>query len=168
MEIKDEIIQHFGEEVEKTINKFFTKVTKVLKNMDENESLDDYEFDIDSYVKSSVERFQTTITPILSKIKSKKTKAKKDPNAPKKPRSAYILFSSDNRADVKEENPDMITTDITKEIARLWREANSDVKEEYKEKAQEDKKRYEREMEDYNPPSDIEESSKKKKEMIKK
>lgn len=36
----------------------------------------------------------------------KGTKAKKDPNAPKRPLSAYMFFSQDQRATVKEDNPD--------------------------------------------------------------
>jgi hypothetical protein len=36
----------------------------------------------------------------------KPTKAKKDPNAPKRPLSAYMFFSQDQRATVKEENPE--------------------------------------------------------------
>ena len=35
-----------------------------------------------------------------------KTKAKKDPNAPKKPLSAFMFFSQENRQKVKDENPD--------------------------------------------------------------
>ena len=38
--------------------------------------------------------------------KEKKPRAKKDPNAPKKALSAFMIFSSENRSKVKEENPD--------------------------------------------------------------
>lgn len=37
---------------------------------------------------------------------TKAGKAKKDPNAPKRPLSAYMYFSQENRSTVKEENPD--------------------------------------------------------------
>jgi hypothetical protein len=36
----------------------------------------------------------------------KKTKAKKDPNAPKKGLSAFMIYSKENRARIKEENPE--------------------------------------------------------------
>jgi hypothetical protein len=38
--------------------------------------------------------------------KSPKKGAKKDPNAPKRALSAFMLFSQDKRQKVKEENPD--------------------------------------------------------------
>jgi hypothetical protein len=36
----------------------------------------------------------------------KQRRSKKDPNAPKRGLSAYMFFSQDQRATVKEENPD--------------------------------------------------------------
>lgn len=36
----------------------------------------------------------------------KKRRSKKDPNAPKRGLSAYMFFSQENRAQVKEENPE--------------------------------------------------------------
>jgi structure-specific recognition protein 1 len=44
--------------------------------------------------------------------KSPKKKAKKDPNAPKKPLSSYMIFMKENRARIKEENPDADFGDI--------------------------------------------------------
>lgn len=43
---------------------------------------------------------------------SPKKKAKKDPNAPKRPSSSYLFYVNANRAKVKEENPDMAFGDI--------------------------------------------------------
>ena len=37
---------------------------------------------------------------------TRRTKAKKDPAAPKRPLSAYMFFSQDWRERVKDENPD--------------------------------------------------------------
>lgn len=42
---------------------------------------------------------------IEKETKSKPEKKVKDPNAPKRPLSAYMYFSSAQRATVKEENP---------------------------------------------------------------
>lgn len=151
-QVKNEISQIVSDEIDKCINRFQSKIYKAIKNMEENESIDDYDFDIKSFVDRSTTSILNQLETVINKIeKPKKKKTKRDPNAPKKPRSAYILFSSDNRVDVKKENPDMIPTDVTKEVARMWREADEDVKEEYKEKAEEDKKRYQDEMEIYNP-----------------
>ena len=39
---------------------------------------------------------------------------KKDPNAPKRPMTAYFLFMGDKRAEVREKNPDFKIGDIAK------------------------------------------------------
>ena len=49
----------------------------------------------------------------------KKTKAKKDPNAPKKAQSAYNYFVSQNRARIKEENPDASFGDLVSSFRSL-------------------------------------------------
>merc|ERR1712141_685273 len=43
-------------------------------------------------------------------------KPMKDPNAPKKPLSAYFLFSQDERLKVKAEFPEFSITEVAKEI----------------------------------------------------
>jgi hypothetical protein len=45
---------------------------------------------------------------------------KKDPNAPKKPLSAYMFFCAEHRARIKEENPDFKVTQITSELGKAW------------------------------------------------
>ncbi len=45
---------------------------------------------------------------------------KKDPNAPKKPLSAYMFFCAEHREEVKTANPDFKATQITSELGRLW------------------------------------------------
>ena len=44
--------------------------------------------------------------------KKKAKRAKKDPNAPKKPLNAYMLYANSVRAQVREENPDLSVTDV--------------------------------------------------------
>ena len=93
------------------------------------------------------------------KTKNSKGSAKKDPNAPKGAKNAYIFFCADNREQVKEENPEMKSTEIVSELARLWQEVDEDMKAKYQQKASEDKQRYQEEMSDY-VPSDEEASPK--------
>lgn len=51
------------------------------------------------------------------KTKSKgKKKAKKDPNAPKGPMNAYMLFSQSVRDEIKAENPDFKMGDIVSNL----------------------------------------------------
>jgi hypothetical protein len=72
-------------------------------------------------------------------------KKKKDPNAPKKPLSAYMFFSSENRPTVKEENPQLSFGDLGKELGRRWKEMTASDKKPYEEMALRDKGRYEKE-----------------------
>ena len=49
-------------------------------------------------------------------------KTKKDPNAPKRPQSAYFLWLNANRALIKEENPGISITEISKKAGKMWGE----------------------------------------------
>ena len=52
--------------------------------------------------------------------KTKKSKRSKDPNAPKRPMTAYFLFMGEKRAEVKNANPDFKVGDIAKELGKMW------------------------------------------------
>ena len=82
---------------------------------------------------------------------SKSVKKKKDPAAPKKNCSSYIFFCKDMRENVKSENPDLKGTEITKEIANMWKKLEEDDKGPFIEKAEADKQRYLDEMKSYIP-----------------
>ncbi|KAJ3064077.1 hypothetical protein BCR33DRAFT_761755 [Rhizoclosmatium globosum] len=86
--------------------------------------------------------------------KSPKTKAKKDPNAPKKALSAYLLFANDNRARVKEENPDATFGTMGKILGAEWKEASEAVKQKYVALQEKDKERYAKAMANYEAPGD--------------
>merc|ERR1711973_986172 len=60
--------------------------------------------------------------------RQKKQKKKKDPNAPKRPTSAYFFYAGDVRPGIREENPDMKITEVAKLIGAQWRELDEDEK----------------------------------------
>ena len=76
-------------------------------------------------------------------------KATKDPNAPKRPLSAFFLFSQDERPDIKKKNPSMSVGDISKEIGARWKKASDDVKKRYEQKAAVEKQKYEARLSEY-------------------
>ena len=82
--------------------------------------------------------------------KKKPKRKKKDPNAPKRPTSAYFYFAGDIRPGIREENPDMKVTQVMCLIAEKWRELEEEDKKPYEEQAAKDRKRYEKEMKAYN------------------
>ena len=60
------------------------------------------------------------------------TKPKKvDPNAPKRASTVFILFSQDERANVKQDNPHACNTEICALLGLKWHAADPDVKAKY-------------------------------------
>jgi hypothetical protein len=53
-----------------------------------------------------------------------KRRAKKHPLAPKRPMSAFLKYSQTRRSIVKEENPDMSNTDVSRLLGEMWRNAS--------------------------------------------
>lgn len=98
---------------------------------------------------------------------NKKKKAKKDKDAPKRPMTAYMLWMNDIRAKIKEDNPGISVTELSKKAGEMWKTVGDKTK--WQEKAQEAKKKYEEDMKAYkakkaNEPDDkSEEESKPKK-----
>jgi len=84
------------------------------------------------------------------KQKRKTKKKKKDPNAPKRPTSAYFYFAGDVRPGIREEQPDLKITQVMSLIGEKWREMEDEDKKPYEEQAAADRKRYEKEMKQYN------------------
>uniref|UniRef100_A0A0K0EEI9 HMG box domain-containing protein n=1 Tax=Strongyloides stercoralis TaxID=6248 RepID=A0A0K0EEI9_STRER len=76
-----------------------------------------------------------------------KKKKKKDPNAPKKALSAYFLWLSDNRSTIKK--PGMGVADVAKAAGSIWRGMSPEDKAEWEKKAEDDKRRYASELENY-------------------
>nr|XP_039270254.1 FACT complex subunit SSRP1-like [Styela clava] len=79
----------------------------------------------------------------------KEGKKKKDPNAPKRPSSAYMQWLSDNRSKIKKENPELSMTEIAKHAGKLWKDVSDAEKKSYNEKYEKDKIRYKEEMKKY-------------------
>ena len=44
----------------------------------------------------------------------------KDPNAPRRPTTAYLLFCQQNRDKLRAANPGMAFLDVTKELGQQW------------------------------------------------
>lgn len=73
--------------------------------------------------------------------------AKPDTNAPLKPPSAYVMFSNDVRAELKQQNKSF--TDLAKIIGDRWKNIAPEEKEMYETNAQKAREEYLRKIEDY-------------------
>lgn len=96
---------------------------------------------------------QNYIPPKGEKVRGKKRKHFKDPNAPKRALSAFFWFCNDERGTVKAANPEYGVGDIAKELGRRWADCTSTMKQKYEAMAEKDKARYERENNEYKKKS---------------
>ncbi|KAG1048700.1 hypothetical protein G6F43_008925 [Rhizopus delemar] len=72
---------------------------------------------------------------------------KPDTNAPVKPPSAYVMFSNDIRAELKQQNRSF--TDLAKIIGDRWKSISAEEKELYETKALKAREKYLKEIEEY-------------------
>ena len=98
-------------------------------------------------------------------VKQRKNKRKdKDPNAPKRAASAYMLWLNENRASIKDEllasNPDAKITDVTKRAGELWKELTEEEKAPFQEKSEELRAAYHEAMKVYKPDHTVGKKSK--------
>jgi hypothetical protein len=87
----------------------------------------------------------------------------KDKNAPKRGMSGFMFFSNARRPELKAENPEWAFGEFGKAIGAEWQQLSDSDKAPYQKKADKDKIRYEKEMENYDPPEDLDTGGKKKK-----
>ena len=82
----------------------------------------------------------------------KKTKAKavKDPNAPKRPLSAYLIFCKENRGRVLKESPGLSIGQVGKALGERWRAIGPEEKAGFEAKAKAAKAEYLKAVEAYN------------------
>ncbi|GAV51626.1 hypothetical protein ZYGR_0AF00970 [Zygosaccharomyces rouxii] len=86
------------------------------------------------------------LTKPLKKTKSKRQKAKdRDPNMPKRPTNAYLLFCEMNKEKVRQQG----SQDVSKDLTEAWKNLNEQDRKPYYKLYTEDRERYQKEMEIY-------------------
>ena len=78
-----------------------------------------------------------------------KIKVKKDPNKPKKAKTSYMFYCDQLRKDLKDELAEIKITEQSKKFAALWNNLKDNEKEPFILLAENDKSRYEDEMNEY-------------------
>merc|ERR1711920_357102 len=81
----------------------------------------------------------------------KEGKKKKDPNAPKRPPSAYAVFLAENREAILKSLPAGASpiTDVAKKAGEQWGALSTAAKKPYEAKAEKAKAEYQKAMEEY-------------------
>lgn len=64
------------------------------------------------------------------KVPAKK-RSQKDPNAPKRPMSAFLSFSNSKRAYVKEKHPNVGNAEISRILAQMWKDASPEERKDH-------------------------------------
>ncbi|XP_025260963.1 high mobility group protein B1-like isoform X1 [Theropithecus gelada] len=70
----------------------------------------------------------------------------KDPNAPKRPPSAFFLFCSEYRPKIKGEHPGLSIGDVGKKPGEMWNDTAADDKHPYEKNAAKLKEKYEKDI----------------------
>jgi len=87
----------------------------------------------------------------LEMKKAPKMKFIKDPSAPKRPQTSFLLFSGEERPKVKEELGNISVGEVAKELGRRWAEMDKTQKEKYEVASAEAKAKYLVDKENYQP-----------------
>ena len=95
--------------------------------------------------KEELERKKAEKKEDLEKKKAEKKKRKKDPNAPKGAKSAYMCFCKETRTKMLAVNPSLGVPEIGKECGKRWKELAPSEKARFEKMATKDKERYRQE-----------------------
>jgi len=95
--------------------------------------------------KARYDKEMSTYVPPAD-IGGKTKRKKKDPNAPKRPLSAFFLFCADERPAVKAAHPEYSVGDVAKEMGERWAKVDATAKSKYEASAAVEKTRYEKDM----------------------
>ncbi|KAF9526265.1 hypothetical protein CPB83DRAFT_817278 [Crepidotus variabilis] len=90
--------------------------------------------------------------------KRKRNVKPKDPNAPKRPASSYILFQNEVRKELKEQHPNLSNSDLLSLISEQWKNMSDEQKETYNQAMKTAKAQYSEEKKAYDnrTPAEIE------------
>jgi len=89
-------------------------------------------------------------------------RTRKDPSAPKRPMSAFLCFALKERPKIKQKNPEMANTDVSRLLGEVWRAASEEEKRPYIEKEKNDRERYKITMEEWKKEKEIKEEEARK------
>jgi len=133
------------------VNKFNKFVLSFLKDTSESNNVNEL------WMASDV---QKQVKSLCASAAGSQGRKNKDPNAPKRGKSGYLFFCSDNRDAVKASlGENSKATDVTKELGLRWnalkeskKPADKKILAVYEKAAADDKARYQDEKADYTPP----------------
>ncbi|XP_070712626.1 high mobility group protein B2a [Pempheris klunzingeri] len=127
-----------------SFSEFSKKCSERWKTMSAKEKVK-----FEDLAKNDKVRYDREMKTYIPPKGTKMGKKKKDPNAPKRPPSAFFVFCSDHRPRIKEENPGISIGDIAKKLGELWATQSAKDKAPYVAKALKLKEKYEKDVAAY-------------------
>ena len=118
-------------------NKLYTDIYSLSKELIENVCQD---LNKSNKAESLIEKYLD---------KPGNSKKKKDPNAPKRNKTSYMYFTEAMRPKIKSRYPDDTLGEVSKRLGKLWNNLKSKDKQKYEDMAQQDKKRYLKDVDKY-------------------
>ena len=82
----------------------------------------------------------------MKRHKEAKKRTPKDPSVPKRPPTAFLLFSNKRRKALKRQYTDATNSDLSKMLSKTWREAPDSIRQKYMDEATELSKVYKADM----------------------
>mmetsp|Transcript_18278 Transcript_18278/g.26241 ORF Transcript_18278/g.26241 Transcript_18278/m.26241 type:complete len:370 (-) Transcript_18278:73-1182(-) len=109
------------------------KTTNVAKMVSEAwKSLPSDERDYwEEMARKDKERYEMEKATYKGPWKVPAEKPVKDPNAPKRPMSAFLSYSNSKRSEVKKMNPQMTNAEVSRILAKMWKKATDDEKHDF-------------------------------------
>jgi hypothetical protein len=122
-EIKEELAKEDS-------NRKIPNITKLVSNAWRNIT-DEDRAKYDALAKEDKERYEREKATYVAPPGTSKKKLR-DPTAPRRPMSAFLAFANSRRAQVKSEKPDCSNGEISKVLSRMWKEAEVEMKQKYR------------------------------------
>jgi HMG (high mobility group) box len=69
-------------------------------------------------------------------------RARKDPSAPKRPMSAFLMFAQGRRAELRTKNPDLKNTEVSQILGEMWRNLSEEDRRPFVEREKADREVY--------------------------
>ena len=134
-----------------TSKEIMAELGKRWKEIKDTDAADKYKKMAEEDKTRYSEDMKTYVPAEDKEEKTRKPRAKKDKNAPKNVRSAYMFYCEKNRDAIKKKNPELKGKEITAKLADEWKKIKDTSKaKKYIKMVEEDKKRHAQEMEEYN------------------
>ena len=90
-------------------------------------------------------------------------RAKKNPDAPKRPMSAFLYYSQEKRSSAKEQHPGLKNTDISRLLGHMWKKASPEERTPHIEREKEQRGKYKISMADWKEKEEKRKSEQQKK-----